>query len=200
MAMFGLNLSLVGWVHTIVSVAAMLAFVPVMLARKGGRRHRRFGRVYALAYVGVCITSLGIYSLQRFWFPHWLAIGGLAVLVVGYSAARLKPRGWRYIHLSAMLLSAYNLFGGAVNEAYLRVRPFRELAGDDLFASPLVGTTHGLVMLVFVLLIGGYVAVTIVDQARRGQALTGLPSIVIESTAAAVPFAPAEGADRPRSS
>ena len=99
--MLELDLSLVGWVHTIVCVVAMLAFVPVMLARKGSRRHRTFGRVYSLAYVAVCATSLGIYSQQRFWFPHWLAIGGLVVLVIGYLAARLKPRGWRYIHLSA---------------------------------------------------------------------------------------------------
>jgi uncharacterized membrane protein len=164
-----LDLSPVGWLHTIVCVVAMVAFVPVMLAHKGGRRHRTFGRVYSLAYVAVCGTSLGIYSQQRFWFPHWLAIGGLVVLVIGYLAARLKPRGWRYIHLTAMLLSAYNLFGGAVNETYLRVPSLRRLAGDNIMTSPLVGMTHALVMLVFVLLIGGYVAASIVKHARRGQ-------------------------------
>jgi uncharacterized membrane protein len=156
--MLELDFSVVGWIHTIACVVAMLAFVPVMLARKGGQRHRASGRAYSIAYVVVCVTALGIYSQQRFWFPHWLAIGGLAVLGVGFLAARLKPRGWRYVHLSAMLLSAYNLFGGAVNEAYLRIRPLRELAGANIQASPLVGMTHALVMLVFVLLIGGYVA------------------------------------------
>ena len=167
--MINLNLSLLGWVHTVACVVAMLAFVPVMLARKGSQPHRRAGRVYSVAYVALCLTSLGIYSLQRFWFPHWFAVGGLAVLGVGYLAARLKPRGWRYIHLTAMLLSAYNLFGGAVNEAYLRIRPLRELAGGDIGASPIVGMTHGVIMLVFVVLIGGYVGATVVSQARRGQ-------------------------------
>ena len=167
--MLELNLSIIGWVHTFACVVAMLAFVPVMLARKGGRRHRASGRVYSIAYVVLCVTSLAIYSQQRFWFPHWLAVGGLVVLGVGYLAARLKPRGWRYVHLSAMLLSAYNLFGGAVNEAYLRIRPLRGLAGDNILASPLVGMTHGVVMLVFVLLIGGYVAASFVSQARRRQ-------------------------------
>ncbi len=171
-----LDFSVVGWMHTIACIVAMLAFVPVMLARKGGRRHRASGRAYSIAYVVVCVTALGIYSQQRFWFPHWLAIGGLAVLSVGYLAARLKPRGWRYVHLSAMLLSAYNLFGGAVNEAYLRIRSLRQLAGDNVFASPLVGMTHGLVMLVFVLLIGGYVATSFVSQARRRQISSVTPS------------------------
>ena len=174
--MLELDLSVVGWIHTIACVVAMLAFAPVMLVRKGGRRHRAWGRAYSIAYVALCITSLGIYSQQRFWFPHWLAVGGLAVLSVGYLAARLKPRGWRYFHLSAMLLSAYNLFGGAVNEAYLRIRPLRELAGDNILASPLVGMTHGLVMLVFVLLIGGYVAASFVSQARRRQISSVTPS------------------------
>jgi hypothetical protein len=105
-----------------------------------------------------------------------LAIGGLVVLVIGYLAVRLKPRGWRYIHLSGMLLSAYNLFGGAVNEAYLRVPPLRRLAGENIFTSPLVGMTHGLVMLVFVFLIGGYVAASIINQARRGQTASASPS------------------------
>ena len=79
-----------------------------------------------------------------------------------FQAARVA-----YIHLSAMLLSAYNLFGGAVNEAFLRIRPLRVVAGDNLFASPVVGMTHGLVMLVFFLLIGGYLAVSIASRARR---------------------------------
>ena len=167
--MLELNLSIIGWIHTLACAVAMIAFVPVMLARKGGRRHRASGRAYSIAYVVLCVTSLGIYSQQRFWFPHWLAVGGLVVLGVGYLAARLKPRGWRYVHLSAMLLSAYNLFGGAVNEAYLRIRPLRGLAGENILASPLVGMTHGLVMLVFVLLIGGYVTASFVSQPRRRQ-------------------------------
>ena len=174
--MLDLVSSVVGWAHIIACVVAMLAFAPVMLARKGSRRHRAAGRVYSMSYVVVCVTALGIYSQERFWFPHWLAIGGLAVLSVGYLAARLKPRGWRYVHLTAMLLSAYNLFGGAVNEAYLRIRPLRGLAGDNILASPLVGMTHGLVMLVFVLLIGGYVAASLVGQTRRRDISSVTPS------------------------
>ena len=165
--MIDLDLSVVGWLHTAACVVAMAAFVPVMLARKGGRRHRAAGKVYALAYVVLCLTSLGIYSAQRFWFPHWLAIGGLVVLIAGWLAVRLKPAGWRYVHLIAMLLSAYNLFGGAVNEAFLRIAPLRAIAGDNLLASPIVGMTHGIVMMAFMVLIAGYVIATIVGRSSR---------------------------------
>jgi len=152
-----LNLLFLGWVHTLACLVAMAAFVPVMLARKGNRRHRVSGRVYAVAYVVLCVTSFGIYSQERFWFPHWLAIAGLVVLAAGYLAVRMKPRGWRYTHLIAMLLSAYNLFGGAVNEVFLRVRPLRAIADDNILASPVVGMTHGAVMTAFTALIAFYV-------------------------------------------
>jgi uncharacterized membrane protein len=156
------DLTAVGWVHALACVVAMAAFVPAMFARKGGRRHRGSGKVYALAYVVLSLTSLGIYSQQRFWFPHWLALAGLVVLAAGYLAVRVKPKGWRYIHLIAMLLSAYNLFGGAVNEVFLRVTPLREIAGPNILASPVVGTTHGIVMLAFTMLIVCHVIASLV--------------------------------------
>lgn len=165
--MFDLRLSMVGWAHTLACLAAMAAFMPVMLARKGGHVHRMSGRAYALAYVALSVTSLGIYGQQRFWFPHWLALAGLLVLATGYVAVRLKPRGWRFLHMVAMLLSAYNLFGGAVNEAFLRVLPLRSLVGPNIVASPVVGMTHGAVMLVFVLLIAVYVAMSVLGTRRR---------------------------------
>ena len=79
----------------------------------------------------------------------------------------VKPAGWRYVHLIAMLLSAYNLFGGAVNEAFLRIAPLRAIAGDNLLASPIVGMTHAVVMMAFMVLIAGYVIATIVGRSSR---------------------------------
>ena len=90
-----LNLSPLGWPHTAACLVAMGAFFPLMFIRKGGAKHRAWGRVYAIAYAVACVTGLCIYRLHKFFFPHWLAIGGLLVLGAGYLAARYKPRGWR---------------------------------------------------------------------------------------------------------
>ena len=98
---------------------------------------------------------------------RWLAIAGLSVLAAGYVAARYKPRGWRYIHLTTMLLSAYNLFGGAVNEAFLRVKPLATFTGGNPFASPFYGATHSLLMMVFLVLITAYVVFTAARSPRR---------------------------------
>jgi hypothetical protein len=138
-----------------------------MFTRKGGRTHRRWGRVYSVAYAVACLTSLGIYRSGQFIFAHWLALAGLAVLAAGYFAVRFKPPAWRYVHLSAMLLSAYNLFGGAVNEAFLRIKPLGVWTGG--FTSPLFGMTHGIVMLLFIVLIVVYIVVTALRPALRAK-------------------------------
>jgi hypothetical protein len=164
-----LNLSFFGWPHMAACLVAMAAFVRVMFTRKGSATHRTWGRVYSIAYAGLCITGLGIYRSHRFFFPHWLAIAGLGVLGIGYFAAKYRPKGWRYIHPTAMLLSAYNLFGGAVNEVFLRVRPLRAMAGENLFASPIVGMTHAIVGQAFILLIVIYIVATAVRNSRKAK-------------------------------
>jgi tetratricopeptide (TPR) repeat protein len=166
-----LNLSILGWPHTAACLVAIAAFFPVMFTRKGGRTHRRWGRVYSVAYAAACLTSLGIYRSGQFIFAHWLALAGLVVLAAGYFAVRFKPPAWRYVHLLAMLLSAYNLFGGAVNEAFLRIKPLGTWAGG--FASPLFGMTHALIMLLFVVLIVVYLVVTALRPAPRAKSAAG---------------------------
>ena len=162
-----LNLSPLGWPHTAACLVAMAAFFPLIFIRKGGARHRAWGRVYAIAYAVACITGLGIYRLHKFFFPHWLAIGGLVVLGIGYFAARYKPRGWRIIHLTAMLLSASNLFGGAVNEAFLRIKPLHAIAGDNILVSRVVGMTQGIVGDLFLVLIVFYIGTLDLAEWRR---------------------------------
>ena len=149
-----LHLSFLGWPHTAASVVAIAAFFPLMLARKGSAKHRWWGRVYSIAYVVTCISALGIYRLHRFFFPHWLAIGGLSVLGAGYLAVRIKPRGWKGIHLTAMLLSASNLFGGAINEAFLHIRGLQAIGGIN---SQWVGVAQGICGDIFLLLIFFYI-------------------------------------------
>jgi len=162
-----LNLSPLGWPHTFACLVAMFAFFRVILLRKGSAKHRMWGRVYSTAYVVLCVTGLGIYRLHKFFFPHWLAIGGLLVLGAAFYATRFKPRGWRGIHLTAMLLTAANLFGGAINEAFLRIKPLHDIAGDNILASPVVGITQGIFGDIFLLLIIGYLATLDLAEWRR---------------------------------
>ena len=171
-----LNLSLLGWPHTAACLVAMAAFFPLIFIRKGSARHRAWGKVYAIAYAIACITGLGIYRQHKFFFPHWLAIAGLVVLAVGYFAARYKPRGWRVIHLTAMLLSAENLFGGAVNEAFLRIKPLHAIAGDNILVSPIVGITQAVVGNLFIILIVLFIGTLDLAEWKRYPRAAKIPA------------------------
>lgn len=168
-----LNVSPLGWLHTAACLVAMAAFFPLMLVRKGGARHRAWGRVYGVAYAVACVTALGIYRLHKFFFPHWLAIGGLIVLGAGYLATRYKPRGWRGIHLTMMLLSALNLFGGAVNEAFLHVKALQAIGG---IRSPWVIVAQGITGDVFILLIVFHLVAVGLAEWRRYPRAKRLPA------------------------
>jgi hypothetical protein len=41
-----LILSPIGWPHTVACLVAMAVFFPLMFIRKGGAKHRAWGRVY----------------------------------------------------------------------------------------------------------------------------------------------------------
>jgi len=167
-----LEMSLLGWLHSLLSVMALASGLANILMPKGTSLHRRIGQIYVISLIAVCVTSLGVYSLHKFWFPHWTALITLFLIAVAWSAARFKwpRRGWKYIHLTAVLVSYYMLIGGGVNEAFLRVDALHRLGGpsaESVLASPALGLTHFAVMGVFVLLIASYLTVTAVSGKLR---------------------------------
>ena len=170
-----LDLSLLGWVHVLASLAAMAIGGVVLVRPKGTAVHRARGGIYVAAMGVTSLTALGIYRLGAFFFPHWLAVTALTVTAAGVAAAHFKvPRaGWMHVHLTCMVASFYLLIGGAVNEAFLRVNFLRRIA-PDLNSSFAVGVTHLSVMLLFAVLIGYFnVAAALRTHARRRTALSG---------------------------
>jgi uncharacterized membrane protein len=166
-----LNLFPLGWVHFIASLAALAVGALVLLRTKGTSVHRRRGQIYALAVVASGITALGIYRQGGFMFAHWLGIAVAIVTLVGVAAAHWRiPRvGWVHLHLTCMLVSFYILIGGAVNEVFMRVGVLHRLVPN--LDSPVVGTTHEVVRLVFYGLIAYFnVVIFIRSRAPQGNA------------------------------
>lgn len=150
-----MNLDLIplGWVHFIASLIAIVAAMIVLARPKGTPAHKRCGRIYVAAILITSATALGIYRFGIFFFPHWLAIASLITTAIAFAAAHLKrPRnGWVHIHLTMMLATVYNLIGGGINEAYLRIDALRRFSGG--FGSPMAGRTHTANLLFFLALI-----------------------------------------------
>jgi uncharacterized membrane protein len=147
--------SMIGWVHGAVSAIALPLALYMLLARKGTPRHRAAGRAFAIIMLVVSVTSLGIYRFDRFWMPHWTAVATIASVALGWCAVRFRwptRASWQHVHITAMLITCYLLFGGAINEAFLRVpylhdmprRPFAIVTAQSalmfLFATWVVWT------------------------------------------------------------
>jgi uncharacterized membrane protein len=149
-----LDLSWLGWAHTIACLGALATGAIVLMEPKGTPRHRSFGRLYLIAMLATNLTALGIYRRGMFYFPHWFAVAALIAITIGFVCVRLRrPRAyWRNAHLTAMVASYYMLIGGGVNEVFLRVGVLHAMA-PDVLNSPLVGMTHFAVMAIFIILI-----------------------------------------------
>ena len=148
-----LDLSPLGWAHSLASLAALALGPAAFAQRKGSAPHIGLGRVYLLVMLAVNLSAFGIYRRHMFWFPHWFAVAALACVALAYAAVRLKQprRGWIHVHLTGMLASYYVLIGGGVNEVYLRIGALAQVARGTHGAA--IGLTHLAAILGFVALI-----------------------------------------------
>ena len=143
-------ISLIGWLHTAVSVVALAAGAAALWARKGSARHRRCGRWYVPAMIAAQLTALLIYSGGGFGIFHWLAVTALLLVALGAFAAPRQARApWALTHVSCMVWSYYLLVGGAVNEAFLRLALLRPVSPFQGGPPHYHGTVHVAVLLFF---------------------------------------------------
>jgi len=145
-------IDILGWSHFLVSAFCLVFGLLILLSKKGTSIHSTRGRIYVFAMIFVNVTALCIYRVDVFFFPHWLAIATLIVILLGYWMAAKKPiRRWKGLHIFCMVLSYYMLVGGGINEAFLHLEYFQKLVESE---GPQVLTNfHLAAMLFFVVLL-----------------------------------------------
>src|SRR3954469_9552690 len=97
------GISLLGWVHSFACLLAIFAGATVLGARKGTRRHRHWGWLYALAMLAQSFLVMGVYRFDIipgpyakpgphiFGFFHWGSVLTLAAIAVAlFSAPRQR--------------------------------------------------------------------------------------------------------------
>ncbi|MGH9687922.1 MAG: hypothetical protein ACRD5K_12610 [Candidatus Acidiferrales bacterium] len=135
------GISLIGWLHTIACITALVLGAMNLVAATGTTPHKRRGTGYTAAMVVAMVLSLFIFRFDIplaggktagpgvFGLFHWLAIAALFFTLVGYYAASRQSRGlWAYTHPISMTLSYSLLVGGLMNELFARVDVLRPLA------------------------------------------------------------------------
>ena len=145
------NISLIGWLHTLTCVIAMIAGGIALFAVKGSADHRKWGKWYIYSMLVTNVSALMIYPEGVFNIFHGMAVGTLIVLLLGwYAAPRQRSVGWANTHLSCMIWSYYMLFGGLINEAFLRVPALQPLSPFFGAQGALFGMIQMLTMLGFI--------------------------------------------------
>jgi uncharacterized membrane protein len=131
-------------VHIAASCLALVIGAAVLVVRKGDRRHRRLGRVYAVAMILVNATAFCIYRLFGGFGPfHVAAIISLLTLLAGMRPVLMRPRPkeWATTHMVFMYWSVVGLYAAFASEVLVRV-PARTGASFGL----LVGLATGIIM------------------------------------------------------
>jgi len=77
------SLSMLGTIHTAISLAAVIAGFVAVLIEGGIGWKKRAGRNYIIATLLTCLTAFGIFQHGGFGKPHALAVVTLVVLAVG---------------------------------------------------------------------------------------------------------------------
>lgn len=178
------DVSLIGHIHALACVVALLAGGWNMLTFDRGKGHRLRGLVYAWSMIAANLLVFTIYDFDvdlaagragpgMFGFFHWLAVFSLAFTGIGWFAAyRQQHAVWAYMHPISMALGYYILVGGLINEAFVRIEALRPMAyvmteHGPRFGAPVVGMTQSAAMLATLVLIVLYVVRVALRRRKR---------------------------------
>lgn len=139
---------ILSWTHIISATLSLIFGAIVLIEKKGDLKHRKLGLYYFYAMLVNNLTALVILNVTGKWFfPHWLAIACLIVIIPGIIAVKRKSaKHWLKIHIICLVISYYLLIGGGINEAFLHIESLRPLILNN---DPIVGITHMIAQLVF---------------------------------------------------
>ncbi|WP_233898772.1 DUF2306 domain-containing protein [Tenacibaculum piscium] len=140
---------IISWTHIISATLSLIFGVVVLFGKKGDIKHRKIGLYYFYAMLINNLTALVILNaIGKWFFPHWLAVACLIVIIPGILAIKLKwTKHWLKIHIICLVISYYLLIGGAINEAFLHIESLRpHIINND----PIVRITHIIAQLVFI--------------------------------------------------
>ncbi|WP_299209306.1 DUF2306 domain-containing protein [uncultured Dokdonia sp.] len=115
--------SVVGSIHFVASVIALISGTIVLCGMKGTKIHKKVGYIYAVSMLVVVSTSFMIYRLHgRFGILHWFSVVSSLSLLGGMLPMLLKkPKNYMAYHFSFMYWSVIGLYCAFCAEIFTRI-------------------------------------------------------------------------------
>src|SRR3954465_54258 len=121
---------LMGLLHAICGVVALVAGAVIFLSPKGTSSHIRVGWIYVASMLALNASALSIYRLTGRWnvFPV-LAVASLVMIAGGLLQARYRATrpNWLWRHYHYMAWSYVGLLAATSNEAFVRIPALKQL-------------------------------------------------------------------------
>ena len=147
------HLSVLGIIHTAISILALLAAFYALIRTGYIDPQLPSGKAYVLLTVVTCLTGLPIMRTGHFGPGHALAIMVLVVLAIAIYIKRLRIFGskWEYWQVGFMTFTLFLSFVPTITETLTRLPISHPLAaGPD---DPLVKMWLGIAFVVFLLVL-----------------------------------------------
>jgi hypothetical protein len=149
--MLGLSLSTFTWVHTALSLIALVAGIVVVIGLLAGRRFDGWIALFLLTAVLTSVTGFG-FPFDKFLPSHWTGVVSLVVLAMSILAIYVfRVSGpWRWIFAVTAVIGLYLDAFVAVVQAFIKLPALNALAPTQTEAPFLIA--QGVLLLIFVAL------------------------------------------------
>ena len=149
--MLGLSLSTFTWIHTALSLVALIAGIFVVFGLIGGRRLDGWIALFLLTAVLTSVTGFG-FPFDKFLPSHGVGIVSLVVLAISILAiyAFRVSGAWRWIFAVSAVIALYLDAFVAVAQAFLKIPALKALAPTQ--SEPPFLIAQAVLLVVFVLL------------------------------------------------
>jgi hypothetical protein len=117
-----MTLSTFGWIHTLISLLALLSGIVAVIGLFSPRDSETWTATFLVTAVVTSATGFG-FPFDHFMASHWVGVIALVVLALMVLARYVfhLAGAWRWIYAAGMVVSLYFLALVAVDQAYRKV-------------------------------------------------------------------------------
>jgi hypothetical protein len=137
------------FVHTVLSVVALISGVVAVTALFGSNRHASWTAIFFASAVATSATGFGFASTS-FMPSHWVGVVSLVVLATALVARYVFHLAgpWHWIYAVGVVLGLYFLIFVSIAQAFMKIPALKAMA--PTLSEPPFAIAQGIAMVIFV--------------------------------------------------